>query len=129
MAQADGGAVEVAQELVRERDVLLDDLLEPAVVELRAVQLAQELEVNDFRAGKPAALDDLGLAEEVALDVAAAELRRFFEVFLRLNLLRQQLASEGSELLADIAPVFAAISLSNSSFNRLFTTLPSSSLT
>jgi len=91
VAKAEGDRVDVGHQLVGERRHALDHVLDVAEVEIRPVDLAEQLQVAVLDAGHVASREHQRLGEEIALQVRVAQGDRFVELGARLDLLGERL--------------------------------------
>ena len=82
------------QEAVTEGGVGLDEVLDLTARGARAAQLLEDAQAYDLVGAQSVALDDLGPAEQVALEEVEAELLAGLQLLAGLDLLGQQLDAE-----------------------------------
>src|SRR5881296_2629893 len=91
VAKAEGDRVDVRHQLVGERRLTLDHALDVAEVEIRPVDLAEQLQVAVLDAGHVAPREHQRLGEEIALQVRVPQANGLVELGSRLDLLRERL--------------------------------------
>src|SRR5438093_884922 len=97
VAEAEGDRIDVGHQLVRERRLTLDHVLEIAEVEIRPIDLAEQLQIALLDARDVAAREHERLGEEVALQVRVPQADRLVELGARLDLLGQRLDLAGGD--------------------------------
>src|SRR5208337_163721 len=85
--------IDISQEFICNRNVVLDDLFKFLQVDIRFVYFNDQVQQLQGGTGKFFTLYDFRLAEEVALKVFKAHIERGLKLFIRFNLLREQLYS------------------------------------
>ena len=87
----------MGQELERERDLVLDDVLDVGMHEILTVDLGDEIEDVQLGGGNGPSRHDAGPGEEVPLEIFVAAVESLVEVLLRLDLLREHLGAGAAQ--------------------------------
>ena len=89
-AQPEGGRIEIAEKAIKQRWLLFEERFDGGVIEFGSGDGAEELKLDEVVAGDVAGLDHRGFAEEVALEIAVAEVAGLVEIALRFHFFGQQ---------------------------------------